>query len=266
MDKTPLAAHAAHDELLIARLFGGDVSDVERTRALDQMGECRECAALFADLGEIASATEAMPIPARPRDFSLTQADAARLRRRRWGRSISLGAGLRRSLGGSLAALGAVGLMLTATTSLVGGSGGLGYDFGNVTSAQQAAAPNAGGNGAVDMSVGESVATMAPAVPAASFGAPSVARSPDAGYAAATAGPASSGKAVPPPAGPGATFGSGIGIDVPAVGAGSATSRGSGQGAVGARLVWLGGFGLLFAVGLAIILIPWLRRRRGLRS
>ena len=79
MDRTPLAAHAAHDELLIARLFGGDVSDVERASALDLMGECDECAALFVDLGDIAAATEALPVPARPRDFSLTAADAARL-------------------------------------------------------------------------------------------------------------------------------------------------------------------------------------------
>ncbi|HEX7491123.1 MAG TPA: hypothetical protein VF337_05415 [Candidatus Limnocylindrales bacterium] len=266
MDRTPLAAHSAHDELLIARLFGGDVSTVERTRALNQMGECGECAALFADLGDIADATEAIPVPERPRDFRLTPADAARLGRRRWGRSTFGGADLRRSLGGSLAALGVAGLMLTATTSLFGGSGP-GYNLGSVGTAERAAVPNAADQGALTVSGGDAAMTMAPAVPAAStayqFGPGA---SPQSGYAAATAAAASSAKAVPAPAGPAATGGSEVGLDASGAGDGSANAGDKGQKALDARLVWLAGFGLLFAAGLAIILVPWLGRRRDLRS
>ena len=50
----PATPHAAHDELLIARLFGADVDDRERTLAQEQIAGCEDCAALFADLGSIA--------------------------------------------------------------------------------------------------------------------------------------------------------------------------------------------------------------------
>src|ERR1035437_831701 len=73
-------AHASHDESLVVRLFGYDVDPAERSRALDLVAGCEECAALYADLGSIATATSALPAPARPRDFTLTPADAARLR------------------------------------------------------------------------------------------------------------------------------------------------------------------------------------------
>ena len=69
--------HATHDELLLARLYGGDVDETERSRALDQMASCQDCADVFADLGAIAVATAALPTPPRPRDFTLTEADAS---------------------------------------------------------------------------------------------------------------------------------------------------------------------------------------------
>src|ERR1035437_9593595 len=78
MDRTPAATHAGHDEMLIVRLYGGDVDESERARALDLMVDCRECANLFADLGAIAEASAAMPVPPRPRDFALTDKDAPR--------------------------------------------------------------------------------------------------------------------------------------------------------------------------------------------
>ena len=104
-------AHSGHDELLIARLFGDDVDESERARALDQMADCPDCAALFADLG-----------CHRRRDGSHARsAAAARLHsdrgRRRAGcagRKVAVGrpcSDLRRSLGGALAALGLVGLV-----------------------------------------------------------------------------------------------------------------------------------------------------------
>jgi|ERR1035437_281125 hypothetical protein len=272
MDRTPPATHTAHDELLIARLFGGDVSDVEREHALDQMGECSECAALFADLGDIADATEALLIPARPRDFSLTAADAARLSRRRWGRPALLGAGLRRSFGGSLAVLGLVGLMLTATTSVFGGAGGLDHDFGSAATSQRAAAPNAD-NGAAALAASGAVTSPAPAPmapsPDSQFAASSPASSPaDVAVGSAVPG-GSDAKAVPVPIGPTSTPEAGTELGVPEAGAGPESPAGQGSiangGGTDTRLVWLAGFGLLLAVGLVIILVPWLGRRRQIR-
>src|ERR1035437_4671028 len=100
MDRTT-ATHSKHDELLIVRLFGGDVNAPERARALELLGECEDCAALFADLGVTADATAALPVPARPRDFTLTEADAARLHREP--RGIGFLSALRRTraIGGS---------------------------------------------------------------------------------------------------------------------------------------------------------------------
>jgi anti-sigma factor RsiW len=112
MDPTSPAVHARHDEALIARLFGGDVSEAERARALALVSECPECESLLADFGAIAEATAALPVPPRPRDFSLTEADAARLRGKTRARSRVFRLGLRRSLGGSLAALGIFGLII----------------------------------------------------------------------------------------------------------------------------------------------------------
>jgi len=62
MDRTA-ATHATHDELLLARLYGGDVDEKERRRALDQIASCQDCANVFADLGSIAVATAALPTP-----------------------------------------------------------------------------------------------------------------------------------------------------------------------------------------------------------
>src|ERR1035437_9726504 len=124
MDRTPAATHAGHDEMLIVRLYGGDVDEAERARALDLMADCRECANLFADLGAIAEASAAMPVPPRARDFALTDKDAARLspERRAW-RPAIFGAGLRPSLRGSFAALGLAGALMTGAVSLLGGLG-----------------------------------------------------------------------------------------------------------------------------------------------
>src|SRR5664279_544466 len=123
MDRTA-ATHSNHDELLIVRLFGGDVDDRERARALDLLGECEDCAALLADLGATADATAALPVPARPRDFTLTEADAARLRRER--RGIGFLSVLRRTraIGGSLVAIGLVGIVTTASVGILGGPAG----------------------------------------------------------------------------------------------------------------------------------------------
>lgn len=262
MDRTAPAAHASHDELLLARLYGGDLDELERADALTQMAECDECAALFADFGTIAGATAAMPVPTRPRDFSLTEDDAARLRRTVRARPAIFGAGLRRAFGGSLAALGLVGAVLTGSASLLG----------------QAAAP------ASNMALGDARQNVPVAAGAASQEDTAAwMESPAAKGSTVPLTPGSSvaelngdgASPAPRPTGSGST-------QTPGYEFGPATKDGGGltdgnsdktassadqrnQGGMDSRLVWLIGFGLLFVVGLGIMVLPWAigRRRRG---
>ena len=71
--------HAGHDPLLVACLLDADAAPAERADAEALIAACAECAALHADLLALSSATRAIPVPPRPRDFRLTTADAARL-------------------------------------------------------------------------------------------------------------------------------------------------------------------------------------------
>ena len=127
MDRTA-ATHATHDELLLARLYGGDVDERERRRALDQIASCQDCANVFADLGSIAVATAALPTPPRPRDFTLTEADAARLGRRSVGWAIFDWLGRTKALGGSMVAAGLVGVVLVGAISVLGTGGTSHFD------------------------------------------------------------------------------------------------------------------------------------------
>ncbi|MGD0863169.1 MAG: hypothetical protein ABSA21_10480, partial [Candidatus Limnocylindrales bacterium] len=146
MHRTPAAAHTSHDELLLARLYGNDLNERERVRALDLIASCRECADLFADLGAIASATVALPTPARPRDFSLTEADAARLRRRAAGSSVFGLIARTRVLGRAMVAVGLAGVVLLgAVSAFLPGTG----------SGQQPAMPAAAPVGATSGPVGQ---------------------------------------------------------------------------------------------------------------
>ena len=77
----PDGRHAGHDELLIARFVGGDVSADERRRADALTETCEECRRLYRDLAGMAHATGmSLPPVRRRRDFQLSEADAARLR------------------------------------------------------------------------------------------------------------------------------------------------------------------------------------------
>ena len=261
MDRTPPTAHAGHDELLIARLFGGDVGEAERARALAIVSECPECESLLADFGAIADATAALPVPPRPRDFSLTAADAARLRgttRVRW-RVFRLG--LRRSLGGSIAALGIVGLVLTGTTSIFGGAA-------TTPGARYALSPEL------------AAASPAPAAVPAATAAGSLSNFGAVGIA--TAGPATMANDVPTPT-PAASAAHAVTDTQDLAAASAATAQsavdggsgstksteapGSSSGGVDPRLVWLSGFAVLLVSGLALAILPVRRRRdRGARS
>jgi hypothetical protein len=78
-----VAAHERHDPLVVAALAAGDLVGAEERAARRQVDKCADCAGLFADLRAIADATtaEALAVPARPRDFRLTSAEARELDR-----------------------------------------------------------------------------------------------------------------------------------------------------------------------------------------
>lgn len=255
MDKTARTAHATHDELLIARLYGGDVSEIEHARAQDLVARCSECGALLADLRAIAAANAGLPVPPRPRDFSLTETDAARLRQESGRRLANPWPQFRRSFGAALTTLGLAGLVLTASLSMLGGGATAGTMAGDQAAASYAA--NRGGAGPAGGLSEGSYEPLAPAATAAgsvggAIGSPldySASQTPESQATSkiAAAGtqsiPATEGQPSPPR--PTGQPGEGGGID--------------------ARLVWLGGFGALFVIGLAILLVPRLacRRRRG---
>jgi hypothetical protein len=118
-----------HDETLVARLFADDLAGREADAARALVAECPACAALLADLRALASATTALPATRRPRDFRLTQADAARLRPGGWRQFLRRfgdpDLSFTRPLAMGLTTLGIAGLLLTALPGGFGfGSGG----------------------------------------------------------------------------------------------------------------------------------------------
>jgi hypothetical protein len=125
--------HDAHDLEFVARAAAGDLAAGEEITAHERLAACETCAALAADLRAIAAATRKLgPAATRaastaaPRDFRLTEADAARLRRRGFpgaGGGLAWTARQARGFGGALATLGLVGLLVAAgLPALVGGA------------------------------------------------------------------------------------------------------------------------------------------------
>jgi hypothetical protein len=151
-DRLGAAFHEAHDLELMARAAAGDLAAGEAVAARDQIASCDVCAALAGDLRAIAAATREFgaaasraAAPPAPRDFRLTETDAARLRRRGFiglGRFASANRGRARGLGGALAALGLVGLVVSAgMPSLFPGAGGAATSESAAGAATGAAAP-----------------------------------------------------------------------------------------------------------------------------
>jgi anti-sigma factor RsiW len=168
MKPGPATAHANHDESLVVRLYGNDIDSEERSRALALVAGCEECAALYADLGSIAVATAALPAPARPRDFTLTPADATRLRASVPARRSSRWLGLTRQLGGAFAALGLAGVLISgALTALAPASSfqATNYDaakVGSQAALNVGAAPAASAQPVADGSRGAAVEQPSP--------------------------------------------------------------------------------------------------------
>jgi anti-sigma factor RsiW len=124
-------SHATHDPLLVAALVDRDLSGPEHDLAKALVADCSACAKLHADLRSLAGATRALPTPPRPRDFTLSPADAERLRpnlvRRLLGAIGSSRDTFSRPLAMGLTTLGLAGL-LVATVPTVLPSGGAAAD------------------------------------------------------------------------------------------------------------------------------------------
>ena len=135
---TPSAEAPEHAALLVA-LDAGDLDGAELRRAEALATSCAGCADLLRDLAAIRVALPAVPVPSRRRDYRLTPEDAARLRPSGWRRALAWLAApgsTVRPLATGLAALGVVGILLTA--------GLPGFGAGGVAVLSTAGAPMVG--------------------------------------------------------------------------------------------------------------------------
>jgi hypothetical protein len=266
--------HANHDETLIVRLYGGDVDPQERVRALDLLADCSACAGLFADLGQIASATAALRVPSRPRDFSITSQDAARLRPAKQARGGTSWRGLTRRMGGAFAALGIAGILVTGAATALAPAAGVTQQLASNTRDEAALQVGAAG---VPTASGAGYAAVSPA---SSNGTKAVAASPSPvqndlgsipiGSMAPGLGP-SAAPVEPPHSTSGATTlavaaePATIGQSNSVGGQGRAPGPPPSGGSVDARLALVIGSAGLLLIGLLLLASPRLRGR-GLRG
>jgi hypothetical protein len=169
--------HATHDPVWMAALAAKDpdLTPADAARAQAALASCTACADLFADLVAVSAAIPSAAIPARPRDFTLTPADAARLRARglrRWFSAIgSARDGITFPLALGLTTMGIAGLLLaTVPGALTGSAGGAAQTLSTVGSAVE---PGSGGGNAA-----ASARAALPAPPAASAAAPAATSAP----------------------------------------------------------------------------------------
>ncbi|TAK02498.1 MAG: hypothetical protein EPO36_01785 [Chloroflexota bacterium] len=189
--REPGDRHDDHDLELVARAAAGDLGVAEATAARDRLAACGACAALAVDLRAIAAATRELGAAGShvaigaARDFRISPSDAERLRRRGFLhrlRPMVPAGGRARGLGGGLATLGLVGLLVA--TGLPGSAGGAaspssGSELGAAEQTDSAAlipavAPAASGAralvtssdspGSEDRSADGTVATLTPAM------------------------------------------------------------------------------------------------------
>ena len=257
--------HAGHDPMLVASLADHSLATTERMAAETLVATCVDCAALQADFLALRDATRAMPTPARPRDYTLTAADAARLRRGGWRRLVaafgSSRDALSRPLAVGLTTLGLAGLLLASVPSMLPQSGAtvlstVGSAVGN-GAGQPAAAP-------ADSTAGPVAAASAAAAPLPE-GAQASAAPPFGAYRPE----ASAGSSAVPVSGDlgvkGAAPGAGQGARATPDTAGGQDGLGSGASAATGpsvpTLVLVSGAFLI--VGLALFAIRWSARRLG---
>jgi len=142
------STHATHDRLLIANLIDRSPGEADRALAEEQMAGCPECVLLYDDLMALSAATRAMPVPSRRRDFTLTRADAERLRISRWRRALAAIGSPRdafsRPLAIGLTTLGLAGLLVATIPGAIPGLGGAATSQSTVADAARNAAGEAG--------------------------------------------------------------------------------------------------------------------------
>ncbi len=142
------SAHAAHDLTIIAAMAAraADLSDPQTGAARQQLAECGACTDLLADLVALQVALPTTSTPSRPRDFSLTAADAARLRSGGWRRVLGFFGSARDNISRPLAigftTLGFAALLVAALPSMYSGGGAA--ILSTVGAPIQQAAPGAG--------------------------------------------------------------------------------------------------------------------------
>jgi hypothetical protein len=119
--------HAQHDPILVVSLASGDLADRDRAEAESLIQSCADCARLHEDVLAIARATAALPPATRPRDFSITPEQAARLHpsglRGFLARLAAPGNVLGRQVAVGLMTLGVAGLLVSALSSVPLGMG-----------------------------------------------------------------------------------------------------------------------------------------------
>jgi hypothetical protein len=148
------AEHATHDTTIVAALAARarDLDDHATESARAQVASCTACADLLADLVLLQTTLPATSTPTRPRDFRLTAADAARLRRSGWRKVLgffgSARDGLSRPLAIGFTTLGLAGLLVATLPSMfvAGGAAAL----SPVGAPVEQAAPAAGGAYGID--------------------------------------------------------------------------------------------------------------------
>ena len=138
---TTASAHASHDLTLVAALAARatDLTDADHATARDQIAACGACTDLLADLVALQVALPTTSTPPRPRDFTLTAADAERLRAGGWRRVLgffgSARDSLTRPLAVGLTTLGLAGLIVATLPSVLSGGASTAGTLSNVGSA-----------------------------------------------------------------------------------------------------------------------------------
>ena len=126
---TPPLDHATHDPLLIAEDLDGTIGARDAIRVQGWLSSCPDCTTLRSDLAALALATRSMATPPRPRDFTLTVADAKRAQVGGWRRIVAAFASpqdtFTRPLAVGLTTLGLAGLVIAniPAVSLFEGAG-----------------------------------------------------------------------------------------------------------------------------------------------
>jgi len=138
--------HAIHDLTLVAAMSAREhgLAPGELAQAKALLASCDACADLLAELTSIAAAVPTAAIPGRPRSFTLTTADAERLRPAGWRRFFkAIGSardGITFPIAMGLTTLGMAGL-LVATIPTLGGSSPIDTMSGAGAPSAAAAAP-----------------------------------------------------------------------------------------------------------------------------